>query len=249
MTVTTLTPTLIGNVYIDKKLQKADATFQLVKNDKSSIGSVWSDNPISLTQDEKSTIKNLPQVLDFLNGNMKSPSDMAGISPGKIAVPILHTLDTKFRAAVTRYKDLLAFAESDDLKIIDRFTGKKLRSFSGLKGLGFKWLKTFGGKVYSITKAAREWSVHRKAFMVTVGAFEKVRLEEIKTIISNSITPILANIAKKPEEDEALLLQLNQLTAVFLALFPDTKDAEVQKGKDLLAKVTPAMLGKIALKS
>jgi hypothetical protein len=204
----------------------------------------WISNPVTITQSQLATIKNLPEVLAVLANSWKSPSAAASIPAGLIAVPVIHQIDAEFRAAKLDYSNRLALAERGDLiNLRELEKNYKIRSFKGLKGFFFKMGKFFGGKYKSDIAAATETSVHRYAFMIEVSALESVRLKKVKDIITQSITPLLLDIEASQTEDVTLLRQLHQLTAIFNALFPNETNENIDRGLSIIASSPRDLLG------
>lgn len=213
----------------------------LVKEKKN--GMSWAQYPVTLTEGQLSTIKNQAEVVAVLSNSWKSPSAAAGIDTKKIAAPIIHTIDTQFRAAKLKYANYLAIAEGEDLKTLQALEqGYKIRSYTGFFGFFYTVMEFFGSKKYkSDIEVAKEGSNHRVAFMQQVSILESERLKEVQEKITKCITPLLADIGKKKVEDVALLRQLQQLTAIFHALFPTITHPEVEKAKTVLEGMSKDM--------
>jgi hypothetical protein len=198
----------------------------------------WADYPVTLTQSQHASIKNLPAVIAFLEGFAKPPSEVANIKT-QICCGVIHFIDKEYRAANRKYKNDLALAEGDDLKIITKLSKQyHIRSYTGFFGLWYAVREYFGVAYKSKIELDKEGSTHRLAFMQQVSMLETMRLDSIKEKISNCITPLLKDLKRRQVEDISLLKELDQITAIYNALFPHEQDDEVDEAMNILAKIS-----------
>lgn len=216
----------------------------------------WSEHGVTITEGQLKTISNLPAVLAVLTNSWKQPSGAAGILTVNISHPVIHTINADFRKAKTNYKNMLAVAERNDLNTFTNLNTKyKIKSFSGFWGFFRKIAASLGANYKCETEAAKEASLHRFAFMVSVSALENKRLEEIKDKITENITPLLVDVERIQREHQedlpeygVYLRQLQQLTAIFTALFPaDDYPEAINNGLGILEAAPRQALGLAAI--
>lgn len=198
----------------------------------------WEKYPVTFSQSQRNSIKNLPAVISFLEGSLKAPSEVANIkNPLNYGVFVL--IDKEYRAANRRYKKDLALAEGEDLKTINTFDKKYyVRSYTSFWGLWYTVREYFGVAYRNKIEVDKEGSTHRLAFMQQVSMLETMRLEGIKDKISKCIPSLLKDIKKRQAEDISVLQELDQITAIYNALFPKEQDDDVDEAMNILAKIS-----------
>lgn len=198
--------------------------------------------PIVLTNHEETTI-NMDHVLSVIQQRTRSPSAIAGLDHARRPAIILR-VDDMFDRAQEEYRSLLRRGIRSDrrnLDLLDRELAREVAPYRfplALRILFFFMRNTCRNLTERLEQAIDHLSIttrhaqsaHRRAAMIRIDTLEKRRLNETGDILVLRMLVLvteLQEMIRGGETDIEKEEELRSIWQVFITLFPDREDEEV----------------------
>ncbi len=208
----------------------------------------WDEHPLIINEYQKRTI-DFERVFSILCGDNFTPSALAGLEVSIINSPVIRRVDELYTTNISKYKVLrdIAFAEDFNTISIEKNRNEILcvtpwynasRAGFLIAALGFGLAGPPGAALGAVVgskigynacvnfhqNVSTAGSTFRINWLQQIDTLEKLRMINIYEILTNRCRALLRDLSDLQsvnESDIRLSTELNQITRVFNACFPD----------------------------